>query len=71
MTIFFEHKTGRWISDNYGEAYDKACKVMESVWWGDRTPGGRMINLQRVLRPQAPDMTLKGGKVRITEKPDI
>ena len=71
MSIFFEHNTGRWIADNYSEAYDKACETDDSVWWGDHTSGNHIINLQRVKRPQAPNVVIRNGKLHHKEMPDI
>lgn len=71
MSIWFEHNTGRWIADNYDEAYKKACDTVEPVWWGDRTPDGHVVNLQRIRRPQAPNVNIRNGKIRIVEKQDV
>ena len=70
MSIWFDNNKGYWLSDNYGEAYDKACDTDQSVYYGDRNGWGKIVNLRRVLRPQAPSLSIKGGRLRKKEKPD-
>lgn len=66
MSIWYEYDTNRWLSDNYGEAYDKACSTQQPCYYKDEH--GVYV---RILRPQASDLSIKGGKLRVKENPDV
>lgn len=66
MTIWYDYDTNRWLASTYGEAYDKACETQTPVYY-ENSQGV----YEKIKRPQAPDLTIKGGKLRVKEMPDI